>query len=604
MDGTPNQLVISERWQKVVLGASFISMALGLFALIGWHAGIAAFVQMHPSLAPLQYNTAWCFLLSGTALYAFTHHKHAFTFIAGLMVSTLAGLTVMEYLFDVSLGLDQLFFHSHPGTSLPCPGRMSTVSAVCFLQVGHALTLVGFKTASRLRPLALGLLGSVVMALCATAISGYAAGLEGTDVLGQLSRIALHTAAGLGILGLGIFVIGWNEGCRPGERLPRWLPLPVALAIFSASLILWQALDSRQTRQIEQTINMDTADARNQIVALMNARIESLVRMAQRWGFSAGTPRPAWEADAQNCAAGFPGFQAIEWVDPSNHIRWIVPQQGNERILNLDLTRENRRRLAVETARNRNQPTLTQPFQLYQGGQGFLVYVPIIGGTRFDGFIVGVFRAPELFDAILPVNIATGNSITIQNGNETLYQRSPSPPPEEQQWVRSATIPLHGTTWKLLVWPTPERVAKLKSRLPATVLVTGCLASGLFALMVLLAQTAFGKGRELAGVNHELRQEMEGRKQVEQEMERVINELEEALAQVKTLSGLLPICARCKKIRDDKGYWSQIETYISLHSSASFTHGLCPDCAIKTLQEAGIEVSSSTFQPAQPPDKA
>jgi DNA-binding response OmpR family regulator len=83
-----------------------------------------------------------------------------------------------------------------------------------------------------------------------------------------------------------------------------------------------------------------------------------------------------------------------------------------------------------------------------------------------------------------------------------------------------------------------------------------------------------------------------------------VRELEDALAKVKTLSGMLPICACCKKIRDDKGYWSQIETYISQHSSASFTHGLCPDCAVKTLKEAGIEASTSSFQSAQPPDQA
>lgn len=56
------------------------------------------------------------------------------------------------------------------------------------------------------------------------------------------------------------------------------------------------------------------------------------------------------------------------------------------------------------------------------------------------------------------------------------------------------------------------------------------------------------------------------------------SELEEALARVKELSGLLPICMHCKKIRDDSGYWSQLETYISLHSQALFSHGICPEC--------------------------
>ncbi|MGO9612621.1 MAG: GAF domain-containing protein [Dissulfurispiraceae bacterium] len=68
------------------------------------------------------------------------------------------------------------------------------------------------------------------------------------------------------------------------------------------------------------------------------------------------------------------------------------------------------------------------------------------------------------------------------------------------------------------------------------------------------------------------------RRRLEEERERLIFELKGALDKVKTLSGMLPICSSCKKIRDDQGYWNQIETYISMHSEAEFTHGLCPDC--------------------------
>ncbi len=55
--------------------------------------------------------------------------------------------------------------------------------------------------------------------------------------------------------------------------------------------------------------------------------------------------------------------------------------------------------------------------------------------------------------------------------------------------------------------------------------------------------------------------------------------LEDALHSIKTLSGMLPICANCKKIRDDQGFYQQIEHYITEHSEAEFTHGICPDCA-------------------------
>jgi len=71
------------------------------------------------------------------------------------------------------------------------------------------------------------------------------------------------------------------------------------------------------------------------------------------------------------------------------------------------------------------------------------------------------------------------------------------------------------------------------------------------------------------------------RKQKEEEREKLIHELQDALSNIKMLRGLLPICSHCKKIRDDKGYWNQIESYIRDHSDAEFSHGICPQCMKK-----------------------
>lgn len=75
------------------------------------------------------------------------------------------------------------------------------------------------------------------------------------------------------------------------------------------------------------------------------------------------------------------------------------------------------------------------------------------------------------------------------------------------------------------------------------------------------------------------------RKRAQLDREVLIIELQDALANVKTLSGLLPICATCKKIRNDEGYWQQVEGYVSEHTGATFTHGICPDCAEKAIAE-------------------
>lgn len=74
-------------------------------------------------------------------------------------------------------------------------------------------------------------------------------------------------------------------------------------------------------------------------------------------------------------------------------------------------------------------------------------------------------------------------------------------------------------------------------------------------------------------------------KNAEEEQRALAESLQEALNNVKILKGMLPICANCKKIRDDGGYWQQIETYISNNSDTQFSHGICPDCVRKLYPE-------------------
>jgi len=76
------------------------------------------------------------------------------------------------------------------------------------------------------------------------------------------------------------------------------------------------------------------------------------------------------------------------------------------------------------------------------------------------------------------------------------------------------------------------------------------------------------------------------RRKAERDREELIVQLQQALSQVKTLRGILPICGRCKKIRNDGGYWSEVELFVKEHSEAEFSHGFCPDCLRRELESA------------------
>jgi hypothetical protein len=87
-----------------------------------------------------------------------------------------------------------------------------------------------------------------------------------------------------------------------------------------------------------------------------------------------------------------------------------------------------------------------------------------------------------------------------------------------------------------------------------------------------------------------LRRQLRRAREAEDRHRRLVRELGEALAEVKRLSGLLPICASCKKIRDDKGYWSHVESYIAAHSEAMFSHSLCPACARTLFADLDVDM--------------
>ncbi len=102
------------------------------------------------------------------------------------------------------------------------------------------------------------------------------------------------------------------------------------------------------------------------------------------------------------------------------------------------------------------------------------------------------------------------------------------------------------------------------------------------------AKMAGGFG-ELAAIALQNSRNLDERIKAEKQREKVIDELKAALAEVKQLSGLLPICSHCKKIRDDEGYWNQIESYITKHSDAKFSHGICQECLKKYYPDFDLD---------------
>lgn len=544
-----------------------IAGVLGLAVLIGWQTHSVALIQLSPALAPMQFNTALCFVFAGMALGCWGRAPRAAPILGGL-VAAVGSVTLGEYLFHTNLGIDQLLFRSYLTTETANVGRMSPVSSFCFALAGLALILLGLSAAPRWRLLAVGALSSIVISITLVALLGYAFRLPGTYGWGQLTRIAVHTATGLCFVGAGLFIIAWSTALNPGERTPRWLPVALALAVFTGSLVLFFALEGKQDQEIAQTVRAGVEGAKDQIAVRMESRFRSLARMAQDWEISGAPAQAAWEANAASYVHDLPDVEALEWIDATHRVRWIVPMAGNATRLN-DSTLEERRKAALEQAEQEHRPVVTRIVSLADGGRGFVVYAPIMVNGQSDGFLAAVFKAQTCLDRYLPPAVAEDEAISVSEGAQVFYGRDADAQPIRQDWIVQEKVQLHGATWNLRMWPTPALAARLDSPLPVVVLCAGGLGALLLGAVSFYAQRSARQATETTRANAAL---------------------QAAIDQVKTLEGLLPICCYCKRVRDDTGYWSQIDTYLRKHTKASLSHGYCPECAAKFYEECGLDV--------------
>lgn len=285
----------------------------------------------------------------------------------------------------------------------------------------------------------------------------------------------------------------------------RALPFLIGVGTAIATIILWQALTVRETNQVKHNIQLKLSGIRKLTQVEMESRIKALARMADRWKAKREIQKEEWEIDAQNYVNDLKGFQAIGWVDPAFHVRWVVPLKGNERTVNLNLAFEDRRRVALERARDMRIPTLTRVIDLIQGGKGFLSYIPIFRDEKFNGFILGVFRTQALFQAFLGETRREGFSVTIYDGDTEIYSNKLTDKKLEAEWAKEMQLEIRGVAWRVRAWPATKLLNEMQSSLPILVLFSGLTVALLLGIVVMNMQSARVRDEQVEAVNHELR---------------------------------------------------------------------------------------------------
>ena len=255
-------------------------------------------------------------------------------------------------------------------------------------------------------------------------------------------------------------------------------------------IAVWFVINERAREHIASATNYATLTNQLLIRQDIDNRVSALDRLARRWTAAGGTPRPVWEADATRYVGDMAGFQAIEWVDATLHIRWIVPLEGNEAAQDLDISQTEQARIAAAAARESGKASLTQPFELVQGGLGIAAYLPVTRDSQFDGVIVGVLRLESWLTAVIArVHSANFHTRLFLQGQE-VYRQYPGNASIDDLWTQRSNFEIHGLTWTTLITPTKEFVAATHAGLSTLILIVGLLFSTLVAIVVYLAMVA------------------------------------------------------------------------------------------------------------------
>jgi sensor domain CHASE-containing protein len=214
--------------------------------------------------------------------------------------------------------------------------------------------------------------------------------------------MALHSAFGIFLLGLGLFVSSSVSSDSDQDVTINHTIIATAgfIVIVTATLLLWSGLTRQRDEQLQAGLDSDLRWLSISINTLYEERANTIERMSRRWETAGGTMRMIWEEDATSYVDTLDGIQAVYRVDPAGHVQWSIPQEGGSLATGTDVLSLATLAPAFDLARERGVTGYSTPYQRADGAQHFLLIRPLVVAGMHDGFIVADFNTRTLFNLL------------------------------------------------------------------------------------------------------------------------------------------------------------------------------------------------------------
>jgi len=320
-----------------------------------------------------------------------------------------------------------------------------------------------------------------------------------------------------------------KAGALPSAELRGqavWLPVLVGALLCTLVLVLWRMLEEQERKNLRGKVEVEAEYLADQIKADLRNRLPSLQRMARTWGGRRDAPKEELIGEVRSYVSDVPGFQALQWVDKDFIVRWVVPLEGNEKALNLNLSFETNRRVAMEKARDLRAPAVTMPIDLVQGGKGFLTFFPIHTGGEFEGFILATFRIQEWLDYVFNTKNRKVSSDECRTAvffdDIPVYKQTGWNNRQKHIFTATAEIPIMDHALYIYVRPTGAFIKSGKTLLPTLTAAFGILLSVLVSLVVRMYQKTYSETWRTHVAKTAQEAEFQERKKIERELHRAL----------------------------------------------------------------------------------
>ena len=466
--------------------------AIGLLVVVGWLARVPLLIHVVPTYPPAQMNAAVGLLGLAASLWGFAERHRRLMAGGALVAALLGGLTLVEHVVGLDLGIDQLLVHAPDLSALDAgaPGRMVATTAILLVLSGTVLFAWPLLTSRSFAASVLGTAGMIIGAIAGITLFSYLSGLLGNLRFGTITGMGIPVVIAFVAVG-GTFVsCSWDaEGLDRG--LPEWLPVAAGLAGVCTTAVIWLALTAERADVARRGIAAEVATARRLAEGRITTHRQALSRIA-RW--SAQFPDVSadeWQATVDRLLQDEFDLLSVVWLDTAFAVRAHAsgrePGADYARITFLlrgDTSgsapgQRDRIRMLMEAGPDPARPRLA-------------IAVPACSETACRGHVVGHIDPNAMLASALQA-VTPGFVTSVSSAGQTLYRSGAVP--ARSRWRGVDTLPLGRQRWVVEVWPTPALRRLYDSDMPTVVGILGLGMSALLAATLRFARSSYLSAR-------------------------------------------------------------------------------------------------------------